>query len=54
MQFTEPHRVEPDLVAEFDLSDDIAVALPLRITGRTGQLVEKPEAHGSSPDPILS
>ncbi len=53
MQFAEPHRIEADLVPEFDLTDDVVVALLLRIAGRTGQLVEKPEAHGSSPGPIL-
>jgi hypothetical protein len=54
MQFAEPHRIESDLVAEFDLADDIAVALLLRIAGRTGQLIEKPEAHGSSPARFLA
>ena len=54
MQFAEPNRVEPNGVAELDLGEDVVVALLLGIAGRTGQLVEKPEAHASSRSPIFS
>src|SRR5947208_13797515 len=54
MQLAEPDRVEPNLVAEFDLGQDVVVALLLRKAGSAGQLVEKSEAHASSRGPILS
>jgi hypothetical protein len=49
MQFAEPDRVEADLISQLDLGDDVVVALLLRKARRTGQLVEKPEAHAASP-----
>src|SRR6266496_3089292 len=48
MEFAEPYGVEPDMIAEFDLPDDVLVTLALRIAGGAGQLVEEPEAHRSS------
>ena len=53
MQFAEPNRIEPHRIAELDLGDNVVVALLLGIAGRTGQLVEKPEAHASSRGPIF-
>ena len=49
MQFAEPHRVEPDPVAELDLRQDVVVALLLGKPGRARQLVEEPEAHAVHP-----
>ena len=49
MEFAEPHRIEADMIAELDLREDVLVTLALRIAGSTGQLVEEPEAHWSSP-----
>jgi hypothetical protein len=48
MQFAEPHRIEPDLVAEFDLADDIAVALLLRIAGAQGNWSKNPKRMAPS------
>ena len=46
MKLAEPHRVEPDRIAELYLRHDVLIALLLGISGRTGQLIEEPEAHG--------
>ena len=45
MKLAEPYRIEPDGITELYLRNDVLIALLLGISGRTGQLVEEPEAH---------
>ncbi len=45
VKLAEPYRIEPDLVAEFYLRQNVLIALLLGISGRARQLVKEPEAH---------
>jgi hypothetical protein len=48
VELSKPRGIEAEVIAEFDLREDVFVALMLGKTARAWQLVEKAEAHFSS------